>query len=331
MTELVEHWQSRYDWRRCEEQLNSLGQFRTAIDGLGIQFLHARSPEPDALPLIITHGWPGSVVEMMQVIAPLTDPVRHGGSAADAFHVVVPSLPGYGFSEKPKSAGWNVPRIAAAWATLMGRLGYDRYVAQGGDWGSMVTATMGAAGGEHLAGIHLNMVVVRPDRQLELTAHEQAMFEDLATYQRVGSGYMNQQSTRPQTLGYGLVDSPVGQAAWIAEKFWEWTDHGGDLNSILSFDQILDNVMHYWLPGTGASSARLYWETAQARSFAVPTVPLGISVFPKEIFRATERLAARMFPSLTYFNEVEAGGHFAAFEQPALFVEEVRACFRSLR
>lgn len=329
---LVDYWQNGYDWRRCEAALNAVGQFTTRIDGLTLHFLHRRSPHPDALPLIITHGWPGSVIEFMKVIGPLTDPVAHGGKAEDAFHVVCPSLPGYGFSERPEQ-GWPVPRIAAAWITLMKRLGYDRFVAQGGDWGSAVTTAIGASGDPAVAGIHLNMLVVRPTSEdmANATAQEKASLESLQRYMQDGNGYSQQQATRPQTLGYGLVDSPVGQAMWIYEKFREWSDCDGEPENALSRDEMLDDIMLYWLTGTGASSARLYWESFRAFGSEKVTVPTGYSLFPKEIFRASRRWAERQYPDIIHWNELDRGGHFAAFEQPELFVQEVRAAFRPLR
>jgi epoxide hydrolase len=331
LRELCDYWATSYDWRRCEKRLNDFGQFQTTIDGVDIHFIHVRSPHPGAMPLILTHGWPGSVVEMLDVIGPLVDPVAHGGSAEDAFDVVVPSLPGYGFSSKPTETGWDIGRIARAWAVLMDRLGYPSYAAQGGDWGSMVTTRLGDEDPEHVLGIHLNMPLVFADPETEPTADEQEMIAALNTYMNDGSGYMKEQSTRPQTIGYSLVDSPVGQAAWVVEKFWEWTDNRGDLASVLTMDQILDGVMLYWLPATGASSARLYWEALKAMTFPVLTVPVGITVFPKEIYRTSKRWAEKAFPTLTYFSERDRGGHFAAFEQPEIFVEEMRACFRPLR
>ncbi|MBU6215384.1 MAG: alpha/beta hydrolase, partial [Acidobacteria bacterium] len=253
--ELADHWRHHYDWRRVERQLNGLGQFRTTIDGLGIHFLHVRSPEPDALPLVITHGWPGSVVEFLKVVGPLSDPVAHGGDAADAFHVVCPSLPGFGWSDKPSEPGWGVPRIAAAWEQLMLRLGYERFGAQGGDWGSMVTAALGSGHPEHLAGIHMNMPLVLPDPATmdDLTETELASLAAFDHYQQWDNGYSTQQSTRPQTLGYGLTDSPVGQMAWIVEKFWAWTDCDGDPRNALTADELLDNVMAYWTTRSAAS------------------------------------------------------------------------------
>lgn len=329
---LVDHWQHRYDWRRCETALNDIGQFTTHIDGLKLHFLHRRSPNPDALPLIITHGWPGSVVEFMKVIEPLTDPAAHGGKAEDAFHVVCPSLPGYGFSERP-SEGWPVPRIAQAWIALMKRLGYGRFVAQGGDWGSAVTTAIGASGDPAVAGIHLNMLVIRPTPEdlAGATDQEKASLESLQRYMQDGNGYAKQQATRPQTLGYGLVDSPAGQAMWIYEKFHEWTDCNGEPENALSQDEMLDDIMLYWLTGTGASSARLYWESFRAFGGDKVTVPTGYSMFPKEIFHASRRWAERQYPNIIHWNELDRGGHFAAFEQPALFVEELRTAFRSLR
>ncbi|WP_088184919.1 epoxide hydrolase family protein [Sphingobium sp. Z007] len=333
MRRLIDHWRDRYDWRRCEAMLNAFGQYRTIIDGLGMHFLHVRSPEPGALPLILTHGWPGSVIEFHKVIGPLTDPRAHGGDPTDAFHVVVPSLPGYGFSDRPAGIGWPVARIARAWIELMRRLGYLRFVAQGGDWGSAVTNAIGAIGAPEVAGIHLNMVVARPaaEDMADLSDAEKRAIADLKRYGRDGNGYATQQGTRPQTLGYGLTDSPVGQAAWIFEKFAEWTDSSGDPYSVLSADEMLDNIMLYWLPSTAASSARLYWESFRAFNADPVTVPVACSIFPKEIFRASRRWAERLYPNLIHWNELERGGHFAAFEQPELFTHELRAAFRPLR
>jgi pimeloyl-ACP methyl ester carboxylesterase len=334
LQELCRHWADGYDWRRLEARLNAIGQFRTEIDGLGIHFLHARSPHAGALPLLLTHGWPGSVVEFLKVIGPLTDPPAHGGAAHDAFHVVCPSLPGYGFSDKPASPGWGVPRIAAAWAELMARLGYDRYGAQGGDWGATVTTRLAAVDAEHLAGIHVNMAIVSPDdirASGEPTEAEQAALAAFAEHRRWGTGYSKQQSTRPQTVGYGLVDSPAAQCAWIVEKFWAWTDSGGDPESVLTRDELLDNVMLHWLPGTGASSARLYWESFAGMDREPIGVPAGVSVFPREIFPVSRRWVERRFRDLRHYNELDRGGHFAAFEQPELFIDEVRAFFGRVR
>ncbi len=331
---LYDHWLHRYDWRRCEVMLNGFGQYRTAIDGLDIHFLHARSPEPEALPLIITHGWPGSVVEFHKIIGPLTDPRAHGGDPRDAFHVVAPSLPGYGFSGKPAATGWTTWRTADAWIELMRRLGYERWVAQGGDWGSAVTTRLALRRPPGLAAIHLNAVVVNPPSEdmLPLMAEEQSAIDEFAAFNRTGSGYSAIQSTRPQTIGYGLADSPMGQAGWILEKFIDHMDCGGDPLSVLSWDELLDNIMLYWLPGSGASSARLYWESLA--DFVTPDVidlPTGCSIFPVEMMRPSRRWADRKYSNIIHWNVLDRGGHFAAFEQPELFVRELRDSFRSLR
>lgn len=331
--EVCSYWAERYDWRAREAALNRLPQWKTPIDGLGIQFVHVRSPHPQAQPLVISHGWPGSIVEFHKVIGPLVDPVAHGGDARDAFHVVCPSLPGYGFSDKPAGTGWNVQRIARAWSSLMQRLGYARFFAQGGDWGAAVTGAIGALDPEHCAGIHVNMPTVGPDRNTlsDLTELEKSALAGLQHYDRWDSGYSKQQSTRPQTLGYGLVDSPAGQAAWILEKFWAWTDCDGHPENVLTRDELLDNVMLYWLPRAAASSARLYWESFVDPPRAEIHVPAGCSIFPKEIFRASRRWAERRYKQLVYWNELDKGGHFAAFEQPEAYVGEIRACFRAMR
>ena len=332
--ELCEYWASQYDWRATEARLNDLGSHRTEIDGLGFHFLHVPSPEPDALPLVLTHGWPGSIIEFHKVIGPLTHPVAHGGDASDAFHVVCPSLPGYGFSDQPSGTGWKVPRIAAAWMELMARLGYDRYGAQGGDWGSSVTTSIGRQGPAHVVGIHLNMVIALPDLSMgEPTERERAALASFKHYSEQESGYSTQQSTRPQTLGYGLADSPAAQAAWIVEKFMAWTDCDGDPENILTRNELLDNVMLYWLPDAGASSARLYWEsfTDVDTKLEAVTDPVGVSVIPKEISRPSRRWAEPRFPDIRHWNELDRGGHFAAFEQPDAFVDEVRTFFRQVR
>ncbi len=331
--EVCDYWASGYDWRAREAALNRFPQFRTELDGLGIHFLHVRSPHAGALPLVITHGWPGSIVEFHKVIEPLVDPVRHGGDARDAFHVVCPSLPGYGFSDKPTRSGWKVQRIARAWSALMQRLGYPRYLAQGGDWGAAVTTLIGVQDPEHCLAIHLNMPTVGPDPSTlgELTEPEKAALASLRHYDRWDSGYSKQQSTRPQTLGYGLVDSPAGQAAWIIEKFWSWTDCDGHPENVLTRDELLDNVMLYWLPAAGASSARLYWESFRETPQDDVLVPTGCSIFPKEISRPSRRWAERRFTNIVYWNELAKGGHFAAFEQPEAYLREVRECFRKLR
>jgi pimeloyl-ACP methyl ester carboxylesterase len=331
--EVCAYWADHYDWRRCETMLNGLGQHRTAIDGLGIHFLHVRSPEPGALPLLLTHGWPGSVVEFHKVIGPLTDPCRHGGSTSDAFHVIAPSLPGYGFSDRPAEPGWKLERIAQAWITLMQRLGYGQFVAQGGDWGSGVTNAIATINPPGLRGIHLNLVLANPapEDMADLTAAEQASLAVLKRYRKEGNAYARQQMTRPQTLGYGLTDSPAGQAMWIYEKFMEWADCGGDPRRVLTLDEMLDNIMLYWLPGNAAASARLYWESFRQFSAHSVDVPVGCSIFPAEIFRPSRRWAERKFPQLIHWRALQRGGHFAAFEQPEIFVTELRDAFRTLR
>jgi epoxide hydrolase len=331
--DVCRYWAESYDWRRLEARLNGLPQYKTTLDGLGIHFLHVRSPEPDALPLVLTHGWPGSVVEFLDVIAPLADPRAHGGDPADAFHVVCPSLPGYGFSDKPTETGWGIERIANAWAELMGRLGYSRYGAQGGDWGSAVTTAIGVQDSTRCAGIHLNLIAAAPDPATfdDMTDKERAAIAAFKHYQDRDSGYAKEQSTRPQTVGYGLADSPAGQAAWILEKFWAWTDCDGHPENALTRDQMLDNIMLYWLTGSGASSARLYWESLGAFDRPPVTVPTGVSQFPKEIFLSSRRWASKAFPNIVYWNELERGGHFAAFEQPKVFVDEIRSFFRLVR
>lgn len=333
MQDICGYWAADYNWRATEARLNALAQFRTTLDGLGIHFLHIRSPHENALPLVITHGWPGSIVEFLKVLGPLTNPTAHGGDAADAFHLVCPTLPGYGFSDKPTAPGWNIERIARAWSQLMVRLGYHSYVAQGGDWGAAVTTSIALQDTAHCLGIHLNMPIVVPDRETmdDLTAFEKAALAGRQHYRDWDSGYSKQQSTRPQTVGYGLVDSPAGQAAWILEKFWAWTDCDGHPENVLTRDELLDNVMMYWLPGVAASSARLYWESFNRMSMEVVRIPTGCSMFPKEIFRSSRRWVEKRFQRLVYWNELERGGHFAAFECPATFVNELRACFRYMR
>jgi epoxide hydrolase len=330
--EFHKYWLEKYDWRAREARLNRFPQFKTEIDGLGIHFIHVKSPHADALPLVITHGWPGSIVEFHKVIEPLANPTAHGGDAKDAFHVVCPTLPGYGFSDKPTRAGWNVQRIAKAWSELMPRLGYKRYAAQGGDWGAAVTTAIGLQDPINCIGIHLNMPIVAPDRSApDLTEKEKSALAGLKHYNDWDSGYSKQQSTRPQTLGYGLADSPVGQAMWILEKFWSWTDCNGHPESVLTRDELLDNIMMYWLPDAAASSARLYWESFRSFPSNQVRVPTGCSIFPKEIFRTSRRWAEKHFTKLIYFNELDKGGHFAAFEQPEIYLKEVRTCFRKMR
>ncbi len=342
LRDLCGYWADRYDWRRLESRLNALPQFTTELDGVTVHCVQVASPHPGALPLILTHGWPGSVVEFLDVIGPLADPVAHGGDAADAFHVVCPSLPGFGFSGKPAQPGWGPERIARAWSVLMSRLGYERFGAQGGDWGSAVTATIAAQQPERVVGIHLNYVPwparARPAME-DLTDAERQALADIEYHQEWGSGYALQQATRPQTLGYGLTDSAVGQCAWIAEKYWAWTDHHGDPLDALSRDQMLDNVSVYWHTATAASSARIYWENGfarpskrRARTEPQPlAVPVGVSVFPREIVRPSRRWCEEYYADLRFFEELDRGGHFAAFEQPELFVDQVRRAFRSMR
>ena len=340
MKELCAYWATGYDWRATEARLNGLPQFRAEIDGLGIHLLHVRSPHPDALPLVITHGWPGSIVEFLKVIGPLTDPAAHGGDPADAFHVVCPSLPGYGFSDKPQRTGWGVERIAAAWAKLMAQLGYERYGAQGSDWGTSISARIGQGDPDHVAGIHLTPPLAPPDPATfdDLTDGERGALASLEHAAEWESGYSMEHSTRPQTIGYALADSPVALAAWIVEKFRAWTDCDGHPENVLTRDELLDNLMLYWLPRTGASSARLYWESLKQVNelIAGPVrdvveAPTGCSIFPKELQRPSRRWAEQRFSDIRHWNELDRGGHFAAFEQPALFVDEVRSFFRLVR
>ena len=331
--QVCNYWANKYDWRKTEARLNAQPQFRAEIDGVGIYFLHIRSPHAAATPLILTHGWPGSIIEFQKAIPLLTDPAAHGADASDAFHVVCPALPGYGFSDKPKENGWGVEKIARAWSELMHRLGYDWYFAQGGDWGSAVTTAIALQDTEHCHGIHVNMPMVRPDPETmnSLTDEEKDGLAGFKYYQDWDSGYSKEQSTRPQTVGYGLADSPSGQAAWILEKFWAWTDSNGNPENVLTRDEMLDNIMLYWLPGAAASSARLYWESFQKTNMDPVRIPVGCSVFPKEIFRVSRRWAEKRYQNLVYWNRLDRGGHFAAFEQPQLYVQEVRACFRKMR
>ena len=330
---LCDYWRDGYDWRRCEARLNGLGQFRTTIDGLGIHFLHVRSPEPDALPIILTHGWPGSVVEFLKVVGPLADPAAHGGDPRQAFHIVVPSLPGYGFSDRPSERGWTVDRTARAWVTLMRRLGYDRFVAQGGDWGSAVTTTLGKMRPPGLAAVHLNFVIAFPEpADVEnATEREKVAIAEMQRFSDDGRGYSALQSTRPQTIGYALTDSPAGQAAWILEKLVEWSAADGDVREALSYDDVLDNIMLYWLPGTAASSARLYWESFADFAIDPLDLPVACSIFPREIVRPARAWAERKYSDLIYWGEPVSGGHFAAFEQPDVFVSEIRRAFASIR
>jgi len=331
----VEYWRTRYDWRRVESTLNALPQFRTQIDGLGIYFIHVRSKHENSLPIMLTHGWPGSIIEFLQVIGPLTDPTAHGGKADEAFHVVIPSLPGFGFSDKPTEAGWRLPRIANAWAAVMARLGYSRYVAQGGDWGAGVTSWMAKQREPGLAAIHLNLPILFPPPPPPpggYTAAEQGAVAQLVKYGSDGSAYASIQGTRPQTLGYGLADSPVGQAMWIYEKFQAWSDNKGDPAEAISVDHMLDDINLYWLTDTAASSARLYYESF-AKDFVRMTldIPVAVSIFKGDLFVPPKLWGDQTYSKLFYWNEVPKGGHFAALEQPELFVAELRKSFAQVR
>jgi pimeloyl-ACP methyl ester carboxylesterase len=358
---LARYWATEYDWRMCEARLNALPQFTTEIDGVEIHFIHVRSRHENALPLIMTHGWPGSVIELLETVGPLTDPTAHGGSADDAFHLVLPSLPGYGFSSEPTVLGWDAGRTARAWATLMHRLGYTRYVAQGGDVGALVTDLMGRQAVEGLAGYHLNLLTAAlaiGDHLPKESEQERAAATAFGTFREDGFGYFLEMATRPQTIGYSLLDSPIGLAAWlldhdtdsyykisrafVGEPVLDLTEdsivHGEPVGN-LTRESIVDNITLYWLTGTGASSARWYWETGRAQAAAgaagqAPppvSVPVGFTTFPGEIFAAPRSWVETVYPGLAYFNEVDKGGHFAAWEEPELFSEEVRAAFRSLR
>jgi len=348
MQELARYWTSDYDWRKVEAKLNALPQFKTEIDGVEIHFIHVRSQHEDALPLIMTHGWPGSVIEMLEIIGPLTDPTAHGGEAGDAFHLVLPSLPGYGLSGEPAELGWGAGRIAPAWAKLMKRLGYDRYVAQGGDVGALVTDTMGRVGVDGLAGIHLNLlpaVLAIGDQLPKESEQERAAAEAFAAFRQDGFGYFLEMSTRPQTIGYATLDSPVALAAWLldhdTDSYYKIAGAfvDGKPTGNLTRESIVDNITLYWLTGTGPSAARNYWEDGRALAESLAsgqpppavTVPVGFTTFPGEIWRTPRSWAEIVYPSLNYFNEVDRGGHFAAWEEPELFSTEVRAAFRSLR
>jgi pimeloyl-ACP methyl ester carboxylesterase len=344
---LVRYWGTAYDWRKVEAQLNALPQFMTKIDGLDIQFIHVRSPHPNALPLIITHGWPGSTLELLKVIGPLTDPAAYGGRAEDAFDLVIPSMPGYGFSGKPQGTGWGPDRIGRAWHELMGRLGYKRYVSQGGDWGSVVADVMARQAPPGLLGIHVNMPAAVPENVAKtlnngdpapagLSVKEKAAFDSLDTFFKKNAGYGVMMVTRPQTVGYGLSDSPVGLAAWMYDKFSQWTYSGGEPERSLTKDEMLDDITLYWLTNSAISSAQLYWEnnnnnfSAAAQKTAEISIPVAVTVFPGEIYRAPKSWTQRAYRKLTYFNEVDKGGHFAAWEEPELFSAEIRSAFRPL-
>jgi len=344
--QLARYWTTEYDWRACEATLNALPQFTTEIDGQNVYFYHVKSQHQNALPLIITHGWPGSILEMLGVVGPLTDPAAHGGSAEDAFDLVVPSIPGYGFSGVPAEAGWNVGRVAGAWAELMRRLGYTRYVAQGGDVGAAVTDAIGRQAPEGLVGIHMNLLLAGLGGgfpSADPSPEERAALDAITTFRTSGNGYLIEQNTRPQTIGYALLDSPVALAAWMLDHDTDAYHKissaftGGQPSGGLTRDHILDNVTLYWLTSTGASAARSYWENTQAATHAggqprpEVKVPVGFTTFPGEIFRAPRSWAGKSYPSLSYFNEVGKGGHFAAWEEPELFATEIRAAFRPPR
>jgi pimeloyl-ACP methyl ester carboxylesterase len=351
LQELVRYWRMGYDWRKVEAKLNALPQFITNIDGVDIHFIHVRSKHPNALPVIVTHGWPGSIIEQLKIIAPLTDPTAHGGSAADAFDVVIPSVPGYGFSSKPTGTGWDPDRVAHAWAELMNRVGYTRYVAQGGDWGTPISSAMARQNAEGLLGIHINLpATVPPEVAAALTGgpaptglsdKERAQFEALMNSGKQGNlAYFTMMTARPQTVGYGATDSPAGLAAWILVHpgFKDW-QFGADPAQSPTKDDVLDNITLYWLTNTAASSARLYWENgargsvivAAAQKTSEIALPVAITVFPEDVYRPPETWARRAYRNLVYFNEVEKGGHFAAWEQPELFSAELRAAFKPLR
>jgi pimeloyl-ACP methyl ester carboxylesterase len=346
LQELARYWETDYDWRKAEAELNALPQFKTEIDGVDIHFIHVKSPHENALPLIMTHGWPGSVIELLDTVGPLSDPTAHGGQAEDAFDLVLPSLPGYGFSAEPTEIGWDPGRVAAAWAELMNRLGYTRYVAQGGDVGALVTDVMGRQAPEGLVGIHMNLLgaaLAIADQLPAESEKERAALGALATFRASGFGYYLEQATRPQTIGYSLLDSPVGLAAWMLDHDTDSYQKisraflGGQPAGHLTRDRIVDNITLYWLTGTGASAARAYWESGRAQALAAGqappavSIPVGFTTFPGEVVPTPRSWAEAVYPTLTYFNEVDRGGHFAAWEEPQLFSEEVRAAFRSLR
>jgi pimeloyl-ACP methyl ester carboxylesterase len=345
---LARYWTTEYDWRRCEARLNALPQFKTEIDGLDIHFIHVESAHENALPLIMTHGWPGSVVELLETIGPLTDPTAHGGRAEDAFHLVLPSIPGYGFSDEPTELGWGPIRIGKAWAELMRRLGYTRYVAQGGDVGSQVTDAMGRLSLDGLIGIHTNLLTPALGdagalSQSPPSAEERAALDALAEFQATGAGYFLEQATRPETIGYALLDSPIALAAWMIDHdtdSYQKIARGfvdGQPSGNLTQEHIIDNITLYWLTGTGASAARSYWEEGQENARAAgqaPTpvaIPVGFTTFPGEIWRTPRSWVEKAYPNVIYFNEVDKGGHFAAWEEPGLFSEELRNAFRPLR
>ena len=331
LKEVCDTWANDYDWRAREAALNRFDHFLTEIDGVDIHFVHQRSPHENATPLLITHGWPGSIVEFHKIIEPLSDPTNHGGSADDAFHVICPSLPGFGFSGKPTETGWGVEKIALVWKELMARLGYDSYLAQGGDWGSAVTTSIGWQDPDHCSGIHITLAMgTSPAIDGEPTEEEQRAIAGATFYQQWDSGYSSQQRTRPQTIGYSLVDSPAGLAAWVLEKFWAWTDCDGHPENVLDRNELIDNLMLYWATETGASAARIYWESFGSIKREPVPVPTGVTVHPKEIVTPVRHWMEPNYPNITYWNEQNKGGHFAAFEQPEMFVEDIRQWARSI-
>ncbi len=346
LKELVAYWQSSYDWRRAERKLNAYPQFLTDIDGLDIHFIHVRSRHENALPLIMTHGWPGSVFELLDVIDPLTNPTAHGGKADDAFHLVIPSIPGFGFSQKPATTGWDAQRIATAWDRLMKRLGYDRYVSQGGDWGAIISDALGRQAPDGLLGIHVNRIERATTLPADaahalksggpvpdtLTGDEKQVFDEARDFLNNGFGYASILSTRPETIGYGLADSPVGLAAWLYDKIADWVFTRGNPEQALGRDDILDNITLYWLTNTGPSSGRIYWENLKAGAKLSPVkVPVAVTVFPGEVYRPPKKWLSNAYPKLVYYNRASKGGHFAAWEEPELFAGEIRAAFKLMR
>ncbi|MCY1337323.1 hypothetical protein D9M69_231480 [compost metagenome] len=343
---LVRYWESSYDWRKAEAKLNAFPQYLTNIDGLDIHFIHVRSRHPNARPLIMTHGWPGSVFELLKVIGPLTDPTAHGGTAEDAFHLVLPSIPGFGFSDKPKGTGWNPERVARAWDALMKRLGYTRYLSQGGDWGAIISDAMGRQAPAGLLGIHVNRVerttTIPPEvakalkcgdpAPANLDAEEREVFETARAFLGKGFGFAAIMGTRPQTLGYSLADSPAGLAAWFYDKYGDWVFTRGEPERAFTQEEMLDNISLYWLTNTGTSSARIYWETsASSPAMAAISIPAAVTIFPGEVYKPPKSWAARAYHNLVYYHRVDKGGHFAAWEEPDLFSAEVRAAFSTLR
>lgn len=323
------YWRDQYDMRRVETRLNQYPQFMIDLGGVDIHFLHVRSPHENARPLLMTHGWPGSVIEFLKVIEPLTQPEKHGGSTADAYHLVIPSLPGFGFSGKPTTPDWTVEKMAAHWDELMLALGYHRYFAQGGDWGAILTTHMAAQNKGHCAAVHVNLCLAKPDAatMTSLTEQEMRAITIFKKYETEGNGYALIQGTKPQTLGYGLADSAVGQMAWILEKFYNWAEDTASPFSSFTYDELLDNVSLYWLGNAATSSARIYWHSFGEFNIDAVTMPYGASIFPKEIFQPSRRWAEQTYQNIIYWNRPERGGHFAAFEVPELFVQEVRNCF----